>query len=69
MESKHHNREHNYYDWRVIRRDEVQRKSNVAPIDFYGTYDPHKFCDWIAHLDCYFDLYELSDASRVQFAK
>ena len=59
-------REHNYYDWHVVRR-EVQRKSSVAPLDFYDTYDPHKFYDWIAHLDYYFDLYESSDARRVQF--
>jgi len=39
------------------------------PIEFYGRYDPHKFCDWIAHLDYYIDLYEFSDASRVRFAK
>ena len=34
--------ESNYYDWHVIKRDKVQRKSSVALIDFYGTYDPHK---------------------------
>ena len=60
--------ERNYYYWRVVRR-EVQRKSSVAPPDFYGMYDPRKFCDWIAHVDYYFDLYEFSYARRVQFAK
>jgi len=61
--------ESNYYDWRAIRRDKVQQKCNIVPIKFYGTYDPRKFCDWIAHLDYYIDLYEFSDASRVRFAK
>ena len=28
-----------------------------------------KLCDWIAHLDYYFDLYEFSDACRVHSAK
>ena len=67
-DSQHHTRERNYYDWRVIRRDEVQQKSSVAPIDFYGTYDPRKFCEWIAHLNYYFDLYELSEMRKVWFA-
>jgi len=25
--------------------NEVQLKGYVTPIDFYGTYDPQKFCD------------------------
>jgi len=50
----------------VVRREKkIQRKSSVAPPDFYGTYDSHKFCEWIGHLDYYFDLYEFSDALRV----
>ena len=36
---------------------------------FYDTYDSYKFCDWVAHLDYYFDLYQFSDARRVKFAK
>ena len=39
------------------------------PPDFYGTYDSRKFCDWLAHMDYYFDLYEFFNARRVQFAK
>jgi len=56
----------NYYDRGVVRREEVQRKSSVAPPNFYSTYDPRKFCNWIAYPDYYFDLY---DARRVQIAK
>jgi len=40
-----------------------------VPFDFYDMYDPHKFCDWIAHLGYYFDLYEFFDARKVQFVK
>ena len=40
-----------------------ERKSNekasVVPPDFYGIYNLREFCDWIARLDYYFDLYEL----------
>ena len=53
----------------IVLLREVQRKSNVALLDFCATYDRYKFCDWIAHLIYYFDLYELSDACRVWFAK
>ena len=64
----HHNKERNYYDNRVVRSVTNQRESSIVPPNFHGTYDPYKFCDWIAHLDYYFDLYEFFDASRVRFA-
>ena len=69
MGSQHHTKERNHYDRRVVRREKVQRDSSVVPLDFYDTYDLREFCDWIAYLDYYFDLYELSEARRVQFAK
>ena len=50
-ESQARTKEHNHYDKRVVRREKVQQESNVMPLDFYGTYDSRKFCDWIAHLD------------------
>jgi len=63
LETQNHNvaLESNYYDKHVVMRDKVQWKCSVAPLDFYGIYDPCKFCDWISHLVYYFDLYELSD--------
>ena len=69
MGSQHHTKERNHYDRRIVRREKIQRDSSVAPLDFYDTYDLREFCDWIAYLDYYFDLYELSEARRVQFAK
>ena len=49
---------------------QLGEKSNEKAVsDFYGMYNPRKFCDWIAHLDYYFDLYEFSYARRVQFDK
>jgi len=42
-----------------------KKRSNVTPLDFFGTYDSRELCDRIAHLDYYFDLYELFDARRV----
>ena len=64
-----HTREHNNYDRPVVRGEKVQRESMVATPNFDGIYDPREFCDWIAHLDYYFDFYEFSDAHIVQFAK
>jgi len=58
-----------YYCWCAVRREEVQRKCNVTPLDFYNTYDPREFCEWIVHLYYYFDLYELSEVHRVWFSK
>ena len=42
-----------------------EKRSNEEADDFYGTHDPYEFCDWTAHMNCYFDLFELSDAYRV----
>lgn len=38
-------------------------------LDFYFTCDPHEFCNWIANMDWYFDLFEGFDACRVRCAK
>jgi len=59
MDSQYHTRECKYYDWCFVRREEVQQKSSAMPLDFYNTCNPREFCDWIVHLNYYFDLYEL----------
>jgi len=48
---------------RVVRREKSPTRKR------YGTYDPLKFCDWITHLDYYFDLYKFFDERRFKFAK
>jgi len=44
-------------------------KKQCSASRFYDTYVPRKICDCITHMDYHFDLYEFSDARRVQFAK
>lgn len=56
------------YDWQ-INIEATRRKVKVEPPNFYGTHDPHDFCDWIGIMHYFSDLYEFFDERRVQFAR
>ena len=49
--------------------DDITWKVKVDVLNFDGTYDPQRFCDWLADIDHLFDWYNMSEARRIRFVK
>ena len=54
---------------RCARKEEISRRIKLEDPIFDCYHDPSIFRDWLADMECYFDLYGFSEATRVLFAR